>query len=33
VKRQPQPSPAALATLCGKDWATITLLQSTVLYV
>jgi hypothetical protein len=31
VKRQPQPSPAALATLCGNDWATITLLQSTVL--
>jgi len=33
AKRQPLPSPAAIATLCVKGWATITLLQSTMLCI
>ena len=33
VKRQLHPSPAALATLCGKGWAAITLLQFTMFWV
>ena len=32
-KRQPHPSPAALATFCVKGWAAITLLQSTIVCV
>jgi len=33
ARRQPHPTPAALATFCVKSWAVITLLQSTVLCV